>query len=267
MSATIKFPASPGREFLEVPVLYEDPDYLALDKPPGLPVSPDPLHPERPSLLALLHAGIKEARPWASERGLTFLMQTHRLDAEASGVLLLARSKAMVSKTASVFGSELPSWRYLAIVSRVPPDDEFEVEVRLSTRPAPQGFYRLDPQRGKRSRTQFKVLERFSRHALLECRPFTDRVHQVRAHLRFRGFPVAGDSLYNGRPLLLSNLKPEYRLKPNRTERPLTPLPALHCEKVMLAHPRTGQPLEIAAALPKDFAVALRYLERYRIAV
>ncbi len=263
MTAAIKLSVKTKGEFWEIPVLYEDQDYLALNKPPGLPVSPDRDDPDKVSLLGLLHAGIKEQKPWATERGLTFLMQTHRVDAEASGVLLLACSKAMVSKTASLFGSELPSWRYLALINRVPVEDEFRVEARLSTRPAPAGFYRVDSQLGKRSVTLFKVVERFPRHAVLQCQPLTDRIHQVRAHLRFRGLPIAGDPLYGGRPLLLSSLKPDYRLKDNRTERPLTPLPALHCEAVSLLHPRTGQPLEILAPLSKDFSVALRYLRRY----
>lgn len=263
MSSSIKLSVKPKGLFWEIPVLFEDADYLALDKPPGLPVASNPEHPERICLTDLLHAGIKDGKPWAVERGLDFLMHTHRLDAEASGVLLLARSRAMVSKTASVFGSELPSWRYLAIVNRPPDDDEFTVDAAIATRPAPNGFYRVDPQRGKKAKTRFKVLERFSRHALVECLPLTDRVHQVRAHLRFRGAPIAGDPLYSGKPLFLSSLKPEYHLKPNRTERPLTPLPALHCEAVRLIHPRTGQSLEITTPPAKDFEVALRYLRRH----
>jgi 23S rRNA-/tRNA-specific pseudouridylate synthase len=75
-----------------------------------------------------------------------------------------------------------------------------------------------------------------------------------------------GDSLYGGRPLLLSQLKPDYRLKPNKTERPLLSQPALHAESLALPHPVTGEPLAITAPWPKHLNVAVKYLSRYALA-
>src|SRR4051794_26528028 len=101
MDAVIKLSSPPTHEFWEVPVLYDDEHLLALDKPGGLKVSPGPEEPEGPSLIGLLHAGITAGKPWARERGLTYLMNAHRLDSEASGVLLLARSKPMLASLAN----------------------------------------------------------------------------------------------------------------------------------------------------------------------
>jgi 23S rRNA pseudouridine955/2504/2580 synthase len=97
----------------------------------------------------------------------------------------------------------------------------------------------------------------------LKCQPLTGRTHQIRAHLRHAGYPIVGDALYGGRPLLLSRLKSEYRLKPDRTERPLISDAALHAEQLTLPHPITGAMTTITAPWPKDLTVAVKYLRRY----
>src|SRR5512135_3503637 len=106
--AVIKISSPPTHEFWEIDVLYEDEHLLALNKPGGLLTSPDRDKPDRPSLMGLLHKCIQEGKPWAAERGLTYLMNAHRLDCETSGVLLLAKSKPVLVALANVFGSEKP---------------------------------------------------------------------------------------------------------------------------------------------------------------
>ncbi|MEY2466476.1 MAG: hypothetical protein QOD03_997, partial [Verrucomicrobiota bacterium] len=73
-SPAIKLSSPATHEFWEIPVLFEDEHLLALDKPSGLLTSPDRLDANRPNLMKLLHAGITENKPWARERGLTYLM-------------------------------------------------------------------------------------------------------------------------------------------------------------------------------------------------
>jgi 23S rRNA-/tRNA-specific pseudouridylate synthase len=124
---------------------------------------------------------------------------------------------------------------------------------------------RVDSRRGKRARTLFRVRERFSGCTLLEAVPLTSRTHQIRAHLRYKGLPLVGDSLYGGKPLLLSRLKSHYRLKPTHSERPLLNRVSLHAEELSLPHPGTGETLLISSACPKDLAVALKYLRRYAV--
>jgi 23S rRNA-/tRNA-specific pseudouridylate synthase len=130
-------------------------------------------------------------------------------------------------------------------------------------RPTRVGLMRIDPRRGKRSLTNFAVRERFSGFTLLQCELLTDRPQQVRAHLHSLRLPVVGDALYGGKPLWLSRLKRDYRLKPGHTERPLIAQPALHAESLTLPHPVTGAPLTITAPWPKDLTVAVKYLRRY----
>src|SRR5260221_3105375 len=70
ISTTINLSSPATREFWEIPVLHEDGDLLALDKPSGLPVSAARDHPNRPNLMQLLHSGIAEDKPWATAKAL-----------------------------------------------------------------------------------------------------------------------------------------------------------------------------------------------------
>src|SRR3989454_977471 len=263
ISTTIKLSSPATREFWEIPVLHEDGDLLALDKPSGLPVSPPRDDPNRPNLMQLLHLGIAEGKSWATARALSYLMNAHRLDLETSGVLLLAKSKPMLVKLANLFGSETPAKRYVALAQGSPREERFEVGAKLASHPAKAGFVRVDAKHGKRARTRFQVLERFAGWTLLHCDLLTDRPHQIRVHLQNLGLPLAGDSLYGGQPLLLSDLKSGYHLKPNKAERPLIARPALHAEQLALPHPQNAETLTITVPWPKDLNVAVKYLRRY----
>ncbi|WCJ60751.1 RluA family pseudouridine synthase [Fontisphaera persica] len=259
----IKLSSRPTREFWEIPILYEDAHLLALSKPARLLTSPDRYDPTRPNLMRLLHEGIRDNKPWARERGLTYLMNAHRLDFETTGILLLAKSKPVLTALATLFGSEKPLKVYVALVQGTPPEPAWQVDAPIAMHPVKTGYWRVDRQNGKRALTRFQVRETFRGYTLLECRPLTGRTHQIRVHLRYCHLPICGDALYGGQPLLLSSLKPNYRLKRGQVERPLIQTVALHAEKLSLPHPVSGQMLEIAAEWPKDLRVAVKYLRQF----
>jgi 23S rRNA pseudouridine955/2504/2580 synthase/23S rRNA pseudouridine1911/1915/1917 synthase len=264
VSQTVKLSSPATSEFWEIPVLYEDAHLLALDKPAGLPVSPDRSDPARPSLMTLLHQGIERQAPWARERSLAYLMNAHRLDPAASGVLLLARDKPTLIALAALFGTESPSQVYVALVRGSVNQSTFACDAKLAPHPLRPGHLRVDPQNGKRSRTEFAVRETFSSGCLLlECRPMTARPHQIRAHLKHLRLPVVGDDQYGGAPLWLSTLKPAYHLKPGRAERPLISRPALHAEQLLFQRPGAGDTVKIQAPWPKDLTVSVKYLRRW----
>jgi RluA family pseudouridine synthase len=216
--------------------------------------------------MKLLHTAIAAGKPWARERRLDYLMNAHRLDFETSGVLLLAKNKPALVALANLFGSEKPLKKYVALVHGSPKADQFEIDARLAPHPLKIGLMRVDAKNGKKSKTRFEVLERFSGYALLKCEPLTGRTHQIRVHLRHAGLPVVGDQLYGGKKLWLSRLKRDYRLKPGREERPLLSRVALHAETLTLPHPVTGQTVTITAPWPKDLKVAVKYLRQYAVA-
>ena len=265
MNAFIRLSSPATREFREIPILWEDEHLLALDKPAGLLTSPDRYDPERPNLMKLLHHDIGRGATWVKERGLRYLANAHRLDLETSGVILLAKSKPALISLANQFGAERTGETYVALIHGSPNKPVFEVTARLGPHPAQIGLMRVDETRGKKAKTCFEELEEFSGFALLRCRPLMARTHQIRVHLRQAGFPVVGDALYGGQPLLLSRLKTEYRLKQGKSERPLIGRAALHAEQLVVAHPVSGATVVVNAPWPKDLTVAVKYLRRYAV--
>ena len=246
-----------------MPVLYEDEALFALDKPARLLTSPDRYDPDRPNLMRILHRDIERGAPWAKERQMTYLANAHRLDFETSGVLLLAKAKPVLVKLANDFGSELVQKSYVALVAGTPESESFSTDARLAPHPFKLGLMRVDPKRGKKSRTDFTVLEKFAGFTLLRCEPRTGRTHQIRIHLRHLGFPIVGDELYGGSPLLLSQLKRDYQPKRGEPEQPLIGRVALHAEVLIVNHPMTGEAVRIEAPWPNDLQVALKYLRKF----
>lgn len=261
MSAVIKLSAPATHQFWEIPVVFENEHLLALDKPSHLLISPDRYDPQRPNLMKLLHQDVARNAPWARQRGINYLANAHRLDLETSGIILLAKDKPTLVELADQFGTEKPEKEYVALVHGASADDQFKVGAKLGQHPVKIGMMRVDEKQGKRAMTHFEVRERFTGYTLLRCKPSTGRTHQIRVHLQNRGLPIVGDSLYGGQELLLSRLKSGYRLKHNRTERPLLGRVALHAERLTLV--LNGERIEITAPWPKDLTVAVKYLRRY----
>jgi 23S rRNA pseudouridine1911/1915/1917 synthase len=179
-------------------VLFESPDFVIANKPAGLPTAPL-VRTETRSLAAALLArypemsgvGFREREP-----GLV-----HRLDNETSGVVLAARNQAAFLAARTLFESSLIEKRYLAVVGRglndsgeletlLGPDTADARRVRVYDE-APDGYAKL-------ASTRYRVLERGPVFALVELSVERAFRHQIRAHLAYLGFPIAGDALYGG---------------------------------------------------------------------
>jgi 23S rRNA pseudouridine955/2504/2580 synthase/23S rRNA pseudouridine1911/1915/1917 synthase len=261
----IKLSSPATREFWEIPVLFEDEFFLALDKPAGLLTSPDPANPDRPCLMKLLHAAIAEKKPWARERNLDYLDNAHTPDAGTSGVILLAKNKDVLIALANLFSSQKVAEKYIALVHGEPLENKFEVDAKIAPHPVKPGLMRVDSREGKQSQTKFEVLENFPRfgYALLKCEPLLNRTHQIRVHASHVGLKIVGDELYGGKFLWLSRLKKDYRLKPGREERPLISRVALHLEELKFPHPVTNETVTVKSEWSKDLKVALKYLRQF----
>jgi len=248
----------------EVPILREDDSLLAITKPAGLLTSPDRYDKERPNLMAALHRGIRERVVWAREHKLRYLANVHRLDADTSGVLLLAKSKEALSNLAGQFVRRQTKKIYLALVPGVPEPPEQTIEKRIAPHPTREGLFVARTHQGKEAITKFAVIESFRRYALLRIELLTGRTHQIRVHLKSIGHGIVGDALYGtGVGVLLSDLKRGYKSSKRHEEKPLMGRLALHAERLTIAHPVTKHPLEIVAPLPKDFEVTLKYLRKF----
>ncbi|MCD6339478.1 MAG: RluA family pseudouridine synthase [Verrucomicrobia bacterium] len=181
------------------PILHEDRAALAIDKPPGWILAPPRWTRTSRNLQLALMAGIAERAPWARLRNLKFIRFVHRLDAETSGVLLLAKSREAVRRFTRLFAARRVRKRYLAVVRGRPPEGLWACALPLRQDPR-AGRVEPDRRRGKPAETRFRALETIETEegplTLIEAEPLTGRTHQIRVHLAASGCPIAGDPLY-----------------------------------------------------------------------
>lgn len=233
------------------PVIYEDESLVAFDKPSGLLIAPDRWDKSRANLMAMVQ-----------ERMGHGVANVYRLDADASGIVLCAKTKPALDFLSGQFQSKTVRKIYHAIVVAQPPLAEYTVDFVLKQDEAAPGRMCVVKRHGKASVTEFRVAERHGRFAWLECRPLTGRTHQIRVHLAASGTPILNDPLYGDDTiLLLSDLKRRY--KGRAGERPLIRRLALHASELDFMHPATRERVSLRSGLPNDLAVALKYLRRY----
>jgi len=231
-------------------VIYADAHLLIVDKPPGVVTVSARGELSVPDLL--LPTGLVPAdEPFRV---------VHRLDKEASGVLVCARTLEAQRRLTDQFLHRHVQKVYLALVQGyVEKDGQIDLPLlpnRSNTRTT------VSP-RGKPSVTRYRILERLAGHTLLECCPLTGRLHQVRVHLAAIGHPLAVDRLYGGgRELLLSQLKAGYKPNRRRQERPLIDRLTLHAARITFEHPDGSGPVTFESPLPKDFRATLNQLRR-----
>jgi 23S rRNA pseudouridine1911/1915/1917 synthase len=183
-----------------IPILYEDRSVLAIDKPRGWMLVPFSWQNTGHNLQAALTSSIGAGDFWARSRSLKFLRFVHRLDADTSGILLLAKSPGAVNSFGGLFESRSMAKVYLAVVRGMPEQSQWTCRLKLASDPNARGRMKVDARHGKEAETHFRVLQGKGVTALVEARPVTGRTHQIRVHLAESGHPVVADPLYGPRP-------------------------------------------------------------------
>lgn len=180
-----------------IAILYEDRSVIAIDKPRDWMLVPFSWQRTNRNLQAALTSSIAAGDFWARSRGLRFLRFVHRLDAETTGILLLAKSQGAVTSYGALFESREMEKTYLAVVVGAPKETEWTCRLKLGPDPEQRGRMKVDARHGKDAETRFRVLQIGEKIALVEARPLTGRTHQIRVHLAESGNAVAGDELYS----------------------------------------------------------------------
>jgi RluA family pseudouridine synthase len=178
------------------PILHEDHAVLAIDKPAGWMCAPTSWQKTGRNLQAALESSVNHRDYWARSRNIRFLRFVHRLDADTSGVLLLAKSAGALEALSGLFQSREVEKVYLVAVEGEVEADEWTCEAPIGPAKGRKGVMRVDEIEGGDAVTQFKTLQREEGRSLVEARPLTGRTHQIRVHLQEAGHPVLHDPIY-----------------------------------------------------------------------
>ncbi len=241
-------------EDIPLTILYEDDDLAAVDKPSGMMVHPAPGKATGTLANALLYHFATLSQHNDSDRpGIV-----HRLDADTSGVILIAKNNLAHRALAAQFEQHTVEKTYMAVVEGEARFDADVIQLPLGRHfktPVKQAVRVGD---GREAQTAYRVLERFGGFAWLEVSPRTGRTHQIRVHLANQQMPVLCDATYGRRKsVTASQLRGR---APSPGEKPILQRQALHAHQIRFNHPTTQKEVCLTADIPDDLLQVLKVL-------
>ncbi len=247
-------------------VIFENNDFIVLNKPSGLLSIPDRKGKDI-SLKKLLQE--KYARPSAragtdgdDQVGRGEIYTVHRLDKDTSGLIVFAKNEVAHKLLSQQFENRQAEKIYLGLIIGSPVNKKGTIDSPIMEHPTKKGVMVIN-RKGKESLTDYEVLEDFGIYAWVQFQIYTGRTHQIRVHMKDIGNPIVCDELYgDGRPVLLSSIKHNFKLSKNEEEeRPILNRLALHACKLKF----TGidkMNYEFEAPVPKDLKATLQQLSK-----
>ncbi len=222
-------------------VVYEDDDIVVVDKPRGVAAHPTPGWTGPTVLEGLLAAGHTIATSGAAERqGIV-----HRLDANTTGLMVLAKSEPAYSALKQAFREREVDKRYHALVQGHPDPLRGTIDAPIGRHPSGDGRFAVVAG-GRPSVTHYDTLEAFRGASLAEVVLETGRTHQIRVHMAALRHPCAGDRLYGADPVFAEHLGLTRQW--------------LHAVGLGFAHPADGRRVDFTSDYPDDLAHALDVL-------
>jgi 23S rRNA pseudouridine1911/1915/1917 synthase len=227
-------------EDIPLDIIYENNEVIIVNKPFGLVVHPAAGHWHG----TLIHAALAHAPQIEGVGGELRPGLVHRLDKDTSGLILLAKNERAQRFLQAQFQSRQVRKTYAALVDGHPPTSSGRIEAPIGRDPRERKRMAVVPiAKGRAAISEYRLVERFPNHALLEVNPLTGRTHQIRVHLSFIGCPVAGDCVYGKR-------RPSLQLERH----------FLHAARLTLRLPGEEDPRTFEAALPSDLQDVLKWL-------
>jgi 23S rRNA pseudouridine1911/1915/1917 synthase len=225
-------------EPIPLDILFEDVDLIVINKPAGLVVHPGAGHRGGTLVNALLHHCPMLSGIGGKERpGIV-----HRLDKETSGCLVVAKNDSAHRALSTQFAERTVEKIYLALVAGKLRKGAGVIEADIGRHPVHRQRMSVRSSGGRSAKTEYRALRSGDEASLVECELHSGRTHQIRVHLHHLGHPVLGDKVY----------------APKRAKD--FPRQMLHAWKLGFRHPRTGEWKLFEAAVPADFATAIKQL-------
>ena len=222
-------------------VSYEDSDIVVVDKPVGVAAHPTPGWTGPTVLQGLLAGGHQIATSGAAERqGIV-----HRLDANTTGLMVVAKSERAYSVLKHAFRDRDVDKRYHALVQGHPDPLRGTIDAPIARHPSGDGRFAVVAD-GRPAVTHYDTLEAFRAASLTEIRLETGRTHQIRVHMAAVRHPCVGDRLYGADPVLAARLGITRQW--------------LHATRLGFAHPGDGRWVEFTSDYPADLAASLALL-------
>jgi len=229
----------PAPAAVELDIVYEDEDLAVINKSRGLVVHPAPGHQDDTLVNAL--AARWQLQPTGSDRpGIV-----HRLDKDTTGLLVVAKNPAAMASLQTQIRTRTARRDYLALVHGHLPAPAGSVEAPVGRDPRARVRMAVVSQGGRAARTRFRVIHEFADYSLLLLTLDTGRTHQIRVHMAYAGYPVAGDRTYASGDKDLGGILAGQ---------------ALHAWRLLFHHPRDGRVLVFYADPPDDFFAAVAAL-------
>ncbi|EMI11774.1 RluA family pseudouridine synthase [Anoxybacillus gonensis] len=228
-------------ESIPLDIYYEDGDVLVVNKPRGMVVHPAPGHMRG----TLVNALLAHCQDLSGINGVLRPGIVHRIDKDTSGLLMVAKNDLAHESLVNQLVNKTVTRKYHAIVHGVIPHDYGTIDAPIGRDPRDRQSMAV-VENGKEAVTHFRVLERFEHYTYVECQLETGRTHQIRVHMKYIGYPLAGDPKYGPRKTLPIDGQ------------------ALHAGVLGFHHPRTGEYLQFEAPLPHEFERLLDMLRNNR---
>ena len=235
-----------------VEIIFENDDFIALNKATGILTIPDSHDETQVSIYRYLQ----------QEYGKIFIV--HRLDRDTSGLVLFAKKEETHKYLSQLFEQRKIEKTYIGIIHGSLTIKRGSINEPITEHPFLKGLMTVS-KKGKASITDYHVLEDYSIYSLVQFNIHSGRTHQIRVHMKFAGHPIICDPLYgDGKPVLLSSFKKKYKLSQHdEEERPMISRLALHSQKLSFKDFYGGNH-SIEAPLPKDMKALLQQLKKNR---
>ncbi|MEA3320032.1 MAG: RluA family pseudouridine synthase [Bacillota bacterium] len=228
-------------EEMDLDIYYEDADVIVVNKPRGMVVHPAAGH----ATGTLVNGLMAHCKDLSGINGVLRPGIVHRIDKDTSGLLMVAKNDFAHEKLVNQLVAKTVTRKYQAIVHGVISHDVGTVDAPIGRDKKDRQAMTVTNENSRNAVTHFRVIERFKDFSHIECQLETGRTHQIRVHMKYIGYPLAGDPKYGPKKSL--DIEGQ----------------ALHAGILGFIHPRTEEYMEFEAPNPPEFERVLKHLKNH----